>query len=247
MIKWSKIELVQALTSTFMHGFQNNLAQCFSLKSRSAIWNICSQTLPTPPPPPCHPPLPPNFFYFLQMWILCLKTLTPPHAPFFFRFGFFANLSKKFTYPSPWNHPRPDFFSDLDSLPICQKIHLPAPVIKACGADKPWHNWNSFLNEQCAQMCSSWIAFRISSLKRRHFSVCFDIRNCTTDLMQQWLKKGLSQKFIQDWIRSTYRRIVFLYHPCRNSQTLTRNISYCQSKFYTDEDGIPRFDRLYAR
>ena len=38
MIKWSKIELVQAITSTFMHGFQNNnLAQWFSLRSRGAI------------------------------------------------------------------------------------------------------------------------------------------------------------------------------------------------------------------
>ena len=37
MIKWSWIELVQALTSTSMHRFQNNLAQFFSLRSRSAI------------------------------------------------------------------------------------------------------------------------------------------------------------------------------------------------------------------
>ena len=28
---------VQAVTSTFMHGFQNNLAQLFSLRSRNAI------------------------------------------------------------------------------------------------------------------------------------------------------------------------------------------------------------------
>ena len=27
MIKWSKIELVLAITSTFKHGFQNNFAQ----------------------------------------------------------------------------------------------------------------------------------------------------------------------------------------------------------------------------
>ena len=32
-----KIELVRAITSTIMHGFQNNLAQLFSLRSRSAI------------------------------------------------------------------------------------------------------------------------------------------------------------------------------------------------------------------
>ena len=37
MIKWSYIELVQAITSMFMHGFQNNLAQLFSLTSKSAI------------------------------------------------------------------------------------------------------------------------------------------------------------------------------------------------------------------
>ena len=37
MIKWSKIEIVRAIISTFMHIFQNNLAQLFSLKSRSAI------------------------------------------------------------------------------------------------------------------------------------------------------------------------------------------------------------------
>ena len=32
VIKWSYIELVRAITSTFMHGFQNNLAQSFSLR-----------------------------------------------------------------------------------------------------------------------------------------------------------------------------------------------------------------------
>ena len=35
MIKWSQIEF--AITSTFIHGFQNNLALTFSLRSRSAI------------------------------------------------------------------------------------------------------------------------------------------------------------------------------------------------------------------
>ena len=34
MIKWSEIELVRAISSTFMHGFQNNLVQLF-------IRNIC--------------------------------------------------------------------------------------------------------------------------------------------------------------------------------------------------------------
>ena len=32
---------VCGITSTFMHGFQDNLAQLFSLQSRSAILNIC--------------------------------------------------------------------------------------------------------------------------------------------------------------------------------------------------------------
>ena len=33
---------VQAITCTFMHGLINNLAQLLSLRSRSAIWKICS-------------------------------------------------------------------------------------------------------------------------------------------------------------------------------------------------------------
>ena len=32
-------------TCTFMHGFQNNLAQLLSSRSRSAIWKICSGKL----------------------------------------------------------------------------------------------------------------------------------------------------------------------------------------------------------
>ena len=36
---------VRAINCTCMHGFQNNLAQLFSLTSRSAIRNICSGTL----------------------------------------------------------------------------------------------------------------------------------------------------------------------------------------------------------
>ena len=35
--KWSYIELLQAITCTFMHGFQNNFAQLFPLRRRSAI------------------------------------------------------------------------------------------------------------------------------------------------------------------------------------------------------------------
>ena len=37
MIKWSKIELVRAITYTFMRGFKNNFAQVFSLRSSSAM------------------------------------------------------------------------------------------------------------------------------------------------------------------------------------------------------------------
>ena len=45
-------ELCWAITPTYMHGFQNSFAQVFSLKSRSAIWNICSCTYTYPPSPP---------------------------------------------------------------------------------------------------------------------------------------------------------------------------------------------------
>ena len=34
------IELVRAITSTFIHGFQNNFAQVFSLRSSSTVYNI---------------------------------------------------------------------------------------------------------------------------------------------------------------------------------------------------------------
>ena len=37
IIKWSYIELVGSIIFTFMHGFQNNMAQLFFLRSRSAI------------------------------------------------------------------------------------------------------------------------------------------------------------------------------------------------------------------
>ena len=39
-LKVTYIALVPAITPTFMRGFQNNLAQLFSLRSSSAIWNI---------------------------------------------------------------------------------------------------------------------------------------------------------------------------------------------------------------
>ena len=35
--KWSCIELVWAITCTFMHGFENNFAQLLSLMRKSAI------------------------------------------------------------------------------------------------------------------------------------------------------------------------------------------------------------------
>ena len=45
IIKLSYVELVRAITSTFKYGSQNNLAQSFSLRSSSAILNICSGRL----------------------------------------------------------------------------------------------------------------------------------------------------------------------------------------------------------
>ena len=36
-IKWSQIEHVQAITSIYMHGFQNYFAQVFSWRCSSAI------------------------------------------------------------------------------------------------------------------------------------------------------------------------------------------------------------------
>ena len=35
--KWSYIELVRAITCTFMHGCQNNFAKLLSLRRKSAI------------------------------------------------------------------------------------------------------------------------------------------------------------------------------------------------------------------
>ena len=37
IVKWSKIELIWALTCTFMHDSQNNLAQLLFSRSRNAI------------------------------------------------------------------------------------------------------------------------------------------------------------------------------------------------------------------
>ena len=41
----ASVWFVWAITFTFMHGFQNNTAQMFSVRSRSAIRNICSDKL----------------------------------------------------------------------------------------------------------------------------------------------------------------------------------------------------------
>ena len=45
MSKWSYIELVRAITGTFMHGFQNYFAQLLSSRRRSTNRNICSRGL----------------------------------------------------------------------------------------------------------------------------------------------------------------------------------------------------------
>ena len=75
-----------------MHGFQNNFAQVLSLKSRIAIWIICSCTYTNPPPSPpkkCQIsipcqfiekyPLPPkkNGFFIKENHL----PLHPPHSP----------------------------------------------------------------------------------------------------------------------------------------------------------------------
>ena len=47
-VHWDCVHLsgfVLAITSTFMHEFQNNLAELYFLTNRSAIWNICSGKL----------------------------------------------------------------------------------------------------------------------------------------------------------------------------------------------------------
>ena len=36
-VKWSYIDIVRAITCTFLHGFQNNFAQLLSLRRKSAI------------------------------------------------------------------------------------------------------------------------------------------------------------------------------------------------------------------
>ena len=45
MSKWSFMELVRAITCTFMHGVQNNFAQLLPLIRKSAMGNIFSGRL----------------------------------------------------------------------------------------------------------------------------------------------------------------------------------------------------------
>ena len=45
MSKRSYIELVRAITCTFMHRCQNSFAQLLSSKKRSAVRSICSRRL----------------------------------------------------------------------------------------------------------------------------------------------------------------------------------------------------------
>ena len=60
MIKWSSIELVRAITCTFIYGFQNNFAQLLSPTSKKFKGQLglglfaCPSIYfcPTPPPPP---------------------------------------------------------------------------------------------------------------------------------------------------------------------------------------------------
>ena len=124
-----------------MHGFQNNLAQVFSLKSRSAIGNLETfvhlYTLtasPSPPPPrklfflyvlffpiwilsPLTPPPPQNFFL---IWILCQVV-----KHIFFVFAELDSLSNNsLTQCPPPPVPKPSR-SDFESLSVCQKNSLP--------------------------------------------------------------------------------------------------------------------------
>ena len=45
MSKWSYIELVRAITCTFMHGFQNVFAQLLPSRRRHAVRTFCSRRL----------------------------------------------------------------------------------------------------------------------------------------------------------------------------------------------------------
>ena len=94
-----------------MHGFQNNFAQVFSLKSRSAILNICSCTYtyssPSLYPPP--PPPPPS----------------PPAKKKIVRLGFFCQFIEKYPPLKKWNHLCPK--KSLTNPPNSPRPHTPPP------------------------------------------------------------------------------------------------------------------------
>ena len=69
------------------------------------------------------------FFFRCGFFDTCQKIPPATHPPqFFFQmlwiYGFFDNLSKK---NPPLTHPPQFLFSDLDLLPVWQKIHFPPP------------------------------------------------------------------------------------------------------------------------
>ena len=105
-------ELFCAITHIYRHGFQNNFAQVFSLKSRNAIWNIysCTYTYPHPPTPttslystPPPPPPPPNkkkkVFCQIRILCQCIEKYLPLKK--------MDSLSNKFTYHQPPPPPPP--------------------------------------------------------------------------------------------------------------------------------------------
>ena len=66
-----------------MHGFQNSFAQVFSLKCRTAIWNICScsYTYPPPSPPPPQKKKKKKKKIFCQIRIAGQFIEKEPHTP----------------------------------------------------------------------------------------------------------------------------------------------------------------------
>ena len=120
-------ELFWAITPTYMHGFQNNFARVFSLKTKIAICNICSCTYTYPPP--FTPPPPPSKKKsnkkkikkkrLIRISLSIYRKISPP--PKKKNIGFFAKKNH-LHYPLPPS-PRPhiphpaQFFSDLDYLP----------------------------------------------------------------------------------------------------------------------------------
>ena len=110
-IKGSKTELVQAINSTFMHGFQNNLAQGSPLRVKVPSETFVNVRLLTPsrnppPPPRKNPDL--DSLTIIQLWYYSHIHLPPlpqrPHPQFFFRFRF---SSKKNHLPARPFNPSP--------------------------------------------------------------------------------------------------------------------------------------------